>query len=60
MEGFGFIKKQKVYPSKLKEEFFKPLVTFCSEIPIMSKGYFHKDRKFRKSSECLNNKAMLR
>ena len=32
----------------------------CSEIAIMSKECLNKDKKFRKSSKCLFNEAMLR
>ena len=52
--------KQNVCPGKLKAEFFELLVILCSEIPIMSKERFNKDRNFCKSSKCLDNEAMLR
>ena len=32
----------------------------CSEIPIISKECFNKNRKFFKLSKCLDNEAMLR
>ena len=52
--------KQNAWPGKLKAEFFEHLAILCSEIPIMSKECFNKDRKFYKSSKCLDNEAMLR
>ena len=51
---------QDVQPGKLKAEAFEPLVILCSKILIISKQCFNKDKKFYKSSKCLDNEAMLK
>ena len=42
-----------------KTEFSEPLLILCSEILVILEEYFNKDRKFCKSSKCLDNETIL-
>ena len=54
--GLSFIKTECI-ARQIKEGIFRAFV-LCSEIPVMPKECFNKDRKLCKSSKCLDNEAM--